>query len=386
MSRESEHTDEHDGKATAADEPVVEEKEIDMLLGDDDGAEALPAAFAAPPSEVDDAKLAEVKAEAEAEEDGEGEIDIDDDEGAREAVDAEAGEAVDTEAGNAVDTEAGEAVDTEAGEAVDEEAGEDVDEDAYEGDEEDDDAYEDADEDSLEDRAVAAAHEAIFAGETALEQAEEASLLLEHAEAGERSQSWLSRRDKIMAMLLIFNLALLGMMAAVPGVFSGDDTEPTIGRTNGGGENPNYVPKVHKLNDPFPVEDLYEEATLAARRGDYPTATRLLKQLLKESPNMSGVQLRLVYSQLAYSLLRDGKRKEAEEYTDRIDGMRLQTTLPEDLVRAARRAERDGRGSDMRRYFARFLLQQNQIRPDMRDVIAEAYLKIGDSYRLDAEA
>ncbi|MHC4516582.1 MAG: tetratricopeptide repeat protein [Planctomycetota bacterium] len=361
MSRESEHTDEHDGKATAADEPVVEEKEIDMLLGDDDGAEALPAAFAGPSGDVDDTKLAEVKAEADAEAGDESEIDIDidDDEGT------------------------GAAVDAEAGEAVDEEVSEDVDEDAYE----DDEAYEDADEDSLEDRAVAAAREAIFVGETALEQAEEASLLLEHAEAGERSRSWLSRRDKIMAMLLIFNLALLGMMAAVPGVFSGDDTDPTTVRTNGtSGENPNYVPKVHKLNDHFPADNLYEEATLAARRGDYPTATRMLKQLLKEAPDMSGVQLRLVYSQLAYSLLRDGKRKEAEEYTDRIDGMRLQTTLPEDLVRAARRAERDGRGSDMRRYYARFLLQQNQIRPDMRDVIAEAYLKIGDSYRLDAEA
>ena len=40
----------------------------------------------------------------------------------------------------------------------------------------------------------------------------------------------------------------------------------------------------------------------------------------------------------------------------------------------------------MRRYYARFLLQQSQIRIDMRDVIAEAYLRIGDSYRLDAEA
>ena len=146
------------------------------------------------------------------------------------------------------------------------------------------------------------------------------------------------------------------------------------------------MPDVHKLEDRFPDDNLYEEATLVARRGDYPRAVKLLKQLLKTTPDMGGVQLRLVYTQLAYNLLRDGGIQEAEQYADRIDRMRVQTTLPEDLARAAQRAERDGRGGDVRRYYARFLLQQNQIRPDMRDIISEAYLKIGDSYRLEADA
>ena len=125
---------------------------------------------------------------------------------------------------------------------------------------------------------------------------------------------------------------------------------------------------------------------MAARRGDYPQAVKLLKQLLRANPDMGRVQLRLIYGQLAYNLLRDGRKREAEVYADRIDRMRAQIALPEDLVRAARRAEKDGRGKDMRRYYARFLLQQNQVRPDMREVVAEAYLKIGDSYRVDAEA
>ncbi|MEE9125646.1 MAG: hypothetical protein V3U11_00755, partial [Planctomycetota bacterium] len=162
--------------------------------------------------------------------------------------------------------------------------------------------------------------------------------------------------------------------------------DETSGRRMPGDEPGSYLPDVHKLEDRFPRDNLYEEATLVARQGDYPRAVKLLKQLLKTTPDMSGVALRLVYTQLAYNLLRDGRRQEAEQYADRIDRMRVQTTLPEDLARAAQRAERDGRGGDMRRYYARFLLQQNQIRPDMRDIISEAYLKIDDSYRLEADA
>jgi hypothetical protein len=39
----------------------------------------------------------------------------------------------------------------------------------------------------------------------------------------------------------------------------------------------------------------------------------------------------------------------------------------------------------MRRYYARFLLQQKQVPPSLRAKIAEAYLKLGDGYRVEAE-
>ena len=54
--------------------------------------------------------------------------------------------------------------------------------------------------------------------------------------------------------------------------------------------------------------------------------------------------------------------------------------------RWARRAEAEGNGEEMRRLYARFLLQQKQIPPALQQVVVEAYLKLGDSYRLEAQA
>jgi hypothetical protein len=276
---------------------------------------------------------------------------------------------------------------------VEEDVPEDVPEDLPEDFLEDEDVGAEVDEvvveDSLDDLALAAAREAISASETALEQAEQATMLMSEPRPGRQRRSWLTKRERVMAVLLLFNIVLMAFLAMAPDLFKPGDEVPEIIRpryqspvVNG----PDYAPDIRKLDDRYPEDNLYEAAMLASRRGEYPKATRLLKRLLQRTPNMSTVQRRLIYGQLAYNLMRDNRLQEAEEYADRMDRLRVQTTLPEDLVRAARRAYRDGRGRDMRRYYARFLLQQSQVRSDMRDVIAEAYLRIGDSYRLDAEA
>ena len=59
--------------------------------------------------------------------------------------------------------------------------------------------------------------------------------------------------------------------------------------------------------------------------------------------------------------------------------------LPDDLLRSARRAEEAGDAAQMRAAYARFLLQQSMVPASERQAIHEAYLKLGDSYRMQAE-
>ena len=60
--------------------------------------------------------------------------------------------------------------------------------------------------------------------------------------------------------------------------------------------------------------------------------------------------------------------------------------LPDDLVKMAEAAVARGDQIELRRVWARFLLQQRQIPTWLYQHVAQAYLELGDSYRKDADS
>lgn len=246
--------------------------------------------------------------------------------------------------------------------------------------------------------AVEAAQQAVGVGEQALDEAEEAMRLLDAAQVGAvvTTRTGGGFRDKLLLLVVVVNLVLLVVFLTVPaarqallggpashGGASPDSSRPPATHKPPGSE---HLPEVRVGKTRFRNDQLYQQALLLSRDGDYPGAVKALERLLRGNPNLSDGYLRLIYQAMAFNLLRDGRKKEANEYADRIERMMKAHSLPEDLIKAAHRAATDGRGSDMRRNYARFLLQQDQVRPDMRDVITEAYLRIADSYKMEAEA
>jgi tetratricopeptide (TPR) repeat protein len=190
----------------------------------------------------------------------------------------------------------------------------------------------------------------------------------------------------------------MGLMLALPST-----SEPSRGQTpevNRPAGDPGAQPGVPGMPgpDPFraplqepdevlPNSEIYKTAQLQIAKGNPTRALELFERYLKAHPELQAHQLQLVYSNMAYCLNSLGRRQDAQAYGAKIDNLRNITALPDDLWESAHRAENDGRGIDMRRYYARFLLQQDQLgkRWASQGKIAEAYMKIGDSYRIDAE-
>jgi hypothetical protein len=195
-----------------------------------------------------------------------------------------------------------------------------------------------------------------------------------------------ARREWILRALLVLNLALLGAMLALPTsappARPAAPTEPE--RETAAPPAPQTSPpRLRGLN----LEDQprYVRALELAGKGEYDAAIRTLEEYVAENPHMAEVEQRLALQAMAMFAVRAGRVDEATKFERRIDALRTQAHLPEDLLQAARLAEAEGRGADMRRYYARFLLQQRQVPPSLRAQIAEAYLKLGDGYRIEAE-
>lgn len=190
-----------------------------------------------------------------------------------------------------------------------------------------------------------------------------------------------ARREWFVRALLALNLALVGAVLALP---LGRRAEPE------GSAPPAQEPRT----EPAPTkpqtfsmgeQSLYLRGLELAANGQFDDAIGLLEAHLKANPYMGEVEQRLVYHALAMFAVRAGRGDDANRYEAAMDKLRVGAQLPQDLLDLARQAEADGRGGDMRRYYARFLLQQKQVPPSLRDRIAEAYLKLGDGYRIEAE-
>lgn len=256
----------------------------------------------------------------------------------------------------------------------------------------------------LEARAMLAAERALAAGQQALEAAEAAG-----AFAMPRSRI----REWVLRGLLAFNLLLMAAVLLLPdaarqadpaGAPAGDMAGhrspvspaggdlPALagGQRRGGGHRQAVEGPVRRPARSVPVplpetDDRYARAMLRAASGDLTGAVEDLERYLAAEPHMPPAMKRNVLGTLAHYSFRLGLEQEAREFERRASALTQSHYLPEDLVRMARRAEEEGDGDRMRRLYARFVLQQKQVPPSLHHFLAEAYLKLGDSYRIEAE-
>ncbi len=215
-----------------------------------------------------------------------------------------------------------------------------------------------------------------------------------------------TRKLQLLRLLLIGNLVMIGLMLALPHPLETRPEYQSEQPDNGAVDAtapvtpPASVPRpAPRVATPSPVtptapapklgmpdDALYEQALLQAMEGDFDEASRSLEGFLAAHPDLNPALKQLVHAHLGYYLRKAGRVSEAIEHENAMRALAGQASLPQDLLDAARAAEKSGDGKAMRRAYAQFLLQRDQLSPSMRALIQEAYLEFGDSYRVGAEA
>ena len=239
----------------------------------------------------------------------------------------------------------------------------------------------------LDNEAIAAAEAVLATATSVLRDVDDATA--EPVQAV-RDQQVDKRKLWMLRAILLLNFALMGVMIALPdGAVSHPATD---------GEHGTEMESAESGTSPFvgdrrqqafltPNDNLYDEAVLAARDGNWDQAAAMMQQhIVKNKATTHESMMQGAYILLASYLRRAGRSDEALE----VDAMWLRlvgtTTLPEDLWHMAQSAEKRGDGPAMRQAYARLLLQQNMLTYNQLAVITEAYLKFGDSYRIEAQA
>jgi hypothetical protein len=224
--------------------------------------------------------------------------------------------------------------------------------------------------------------EALRAAEHALAEGHRALAAARARLAGERpvARRPARRRELILRALLVLNV--LAMIAVA--------TLPVPGPTQTGTGTANTPAPSAVSADPRTSERRFNEpwnrALVAADKGDFAQAVTILDQYLASSPRMAPSQQLSVLMALAHYSARQNDWARAQEYQRRADAIERSHSLPEDLVAMAKAAAESGDQESLRRIWARFLLQQRQVPSWLFKHVAEAYLQLGDSYRLQANA
>lgn len=211
-----------------------------------------------------------------------------------------------------------------------------------------------------------------------------------------------TRQLWLLRVLLVGNLVMMLVMLVLPHPLEPRAELDSPGAAGQPGQQPRVlVPPVAdpaaEPADPFllprrerslglPDDAVYERALLLALDGDFDAACSELQGLLAKNPDMNPAVARLVHAHLAYYLRKAGRLTEAIEHERLARQETDRSSLPEELLEAARAAEARGDGEAMRRAYARFLLQESQLPPDMRAMVFEVLTKLGDSYRVQADA
>jgi hypothetical protein len=190
----------------------------------------------------------------------------------------------------------------------------------------------------------------------------------------------------VLRILLVLNVAAMATVLIVPTGTAQPDrptpepTEPAHGPVQGhpGAPARTGVPV-------FPERDSYNHALMLANEGKWVEAVTALEQYLRRNPALPSSQRRLIYLAMQHYNTQAGRTAEAEACLASAQSLLERSFLPEDLLRGASLAEKEGNGAEMRRNYARFLLLQKSLPAALREKISEAYLKLGDSYRVEAD-
>ena len=181
-------------------------------------------------------------------------------------------------------------------------------------------------------------------------------------------------RETWLRTLLALNIVAMIVVASMPAPAPKKPVaDPHAHSTNSGTAQ-------ERFNDPW------NRALAAAESRDFGKAIAILDDYLASSPRMAASQQLSVLMALAHYSSRKNDFKAAQEYQRRADAIDKSHSLPEDLVATAKAAAESGDQEQLRRIQARFLLQQRQVPNWLYKHVAEAYLQLGDSYRLQANA
>jgi TolA-binding protein len=232
----------------------------------------------------------------------------------------------------------------------------------------------------LDAEAIAAAQAAIAGAEQALHGAQEA--------LGAPPRRRLGVRERVLRGLLALNLLLMAILLILPEHRAGKPPPASFGEPPVETRTAPASPFVQPWRERVPVipdQDVYNEALRLADVGQYAAAAAALQRYLEAHHNLAPLLKMNLYGALSRYLFQAHDLEGAQRYALMAAQLQRRALLPDDLIATARLAEKQGNTEEMRRAYARFLLLQRQIRPDLRQHLAEAYLKLGDSYRLESE-
>ena len=240
-------------------------------------------------------------------------------------------------------------------------------------------APESKDRPDLEAEALRAAESALAEGERALAAAKEQLQQSSSPQTATRSSGSPSR-EFLLRMLLAFNVLAMVIVALLPQPDGG--SAPDVKEQGAHGDvahSSGQGAVTSRYNEPW------NKALEAADRRDFASAVAILENYLSDSPRMAPSQRLSVLMALSHYAARNGDIGKASEYQRKADAIDRSHSLPEDLVAMAKAAAESGDQQALRRVWARFLLQQRQIPSWLYKHVAEAYLQLGDSYRLQAD-
>lgn len=219
----------------------------------------------------------------------------------------------------------------------------------------------------LESQALHAAEQALAAGEQALAAAR--VQLSDSRATGTRAKG--RGREIALRALLAFNVLAMVVVAMLPS----PGTKTTV---------PHDTAHVDPKPAPKGFNDPWNRALAAAEQHDFPAAIAILEQYLADNPRLVPSERLNVLGTLSTYAARAGQYDRSREFRQKADSIEQSHSLPADLVADAKAALARNDQEALRRIWARFLLQQRQIPSWLQKHVAEAYLQLGDSYRLEA--
>jgi hypothetical protein len=225
----------------------------------------------------------------------------------------------------------------------------------------------------LEADAMRHAEQAVAEGEKALA---DANTHLQEAATAQVAAKPASRfnRERVLRVLLAVNVLA---MIVVSMLSAPTNTDPSDG-------NPAVVepqpkgPAVRHLSEPV------NRAMQASENRDFAGAVAILETYLQDSPRMNAAERLSVMAALSYYASRNADFAKSRKYAQQAQDLEQSHSLAEDLVLVAEAAIKSGDQESLRRIWARFQLQQQQIPPWLYQHVAQAYLQLGDSNHKDA--
>jgi len=195
-----------------------------------------------------------------------------------------------------------------------------------------------------------------------------------------------ARLDGTMAIVLFTNLMFMGLVLFLP-----DPVKTPIEPIPEAGPEITQAPTGPKVESGPQVTPPMEsrvvqlaEIERLVRTGRFTEAIAMIEESLRANPDLPPVVRRSLYSRLANYCAEAGNHDKALQYLKLASNGFQMSLLPKDLWKMGQDASQLGDQSGARKYLARFLLQESLMGEEMQSKIPDAYLRLGDGYRIQA--